>query len=476
MAINTLPDKKNAPKNSLSHLFLSIKGPEIVVWTIWAGMLLFALTCVFIYGHNIPIAEDWHMVAPLTGNEPKLIQWLWAQNNEHRIPLPKMILLLLLKSTHGDFRSGMFLNILAIAFLAALLIYTFYKFRGGKTKYTDAFFPLVLLNIGHWENFYWSWEFTFILATILFCFLIINIIRFSEPLSRRPAITTALCSVLLPLCGANGLLYLLPVIPWLAYISFLHLRSRKVSFDRQVGFILISGLITALILSAIYFIGYERPYWNPPSPSIKDTIITSIKFMALGFGPSVSDRWNIFMLAAFVLISATSILLVYALFQFRGIDFTRALGLFLFLGGMFVFALAMGYGRAASVAIYGFPLRYVLLSVPIVIICYSGWELFGSFLMKNLIQWSLVLSMMLLLIPNTKKGFGWRNWYLDGVQSVTNDIKVGVPHAQLAERHQKFLLHWDKQMLYTLMQQLKEARMGPFQYMKEDAPSNTFPQ
>ncbi len=48
------------------------------------------------------------------------------------------------------------------------------------------------------------------------------------------------------------------------------------------------------------------------------------------------------------------------------------------------------------------------------------------------------------------------------------DINEGIPHIQLAERNQMFLLHWDKKNLIIGMQQLKEAGMGPLKNMKDD--------
>jgi len=74
----------------------------------------------------------------LTGNEPDLSGWLWAQNNEHRIPLPKLILLGLFKMTKGDFRAGMFFNAIALGVLAIFMVLAARHLR-GKTKFSDAF-------------------------------------------------------------------------------------------------------------------------------------------------------------------------------------------------------------------------------------------------------------------------------------------------------------------------------------------------
>ncbi|MEO6219168.1 MAG: hypothetical protein ABIO81_01985, partial [Ginsengibacter sp.] len=223
--MSNIPEIKNPfVKGYVSKHFIS-NGSVIFVWCIWAIMFLIALACVFIYGRNIPLAEDWNMVAPLTGNELHFAKWLWAQNNEHRVPLPKIILLFLLKITNGDFRIGMILTVTCIGLLAAYLIRIFDKIRGGKTYYADAFFPILLLHIGNWENFYWSWEFTFVLSTILICILITVLISYKNSMNISEAIIAAICMVSLPLSGANGLLYLLPVIPWLAFEGYFHLRK-----------------------------------------------------------------------------------------------------------------------------------------------------------------------------------------------------------------------------------------------------------
>ena len=464
-----IPEIKNPfAKEYISSNFLLSKGPIIFVWTVWTIMLLVALVCVFMYGRNIPLTEDWHMVAPLTENEPHLVNWLWAQNNEHRIPLPKLILLFLLKITNGDFRVGMVLTVLAMGLLTAYLIKVFYNIRGGKTTYCDAFFPLLLLHLGNWENFFWSWQFTFVLSTILTCILIGIVIKYKSPMHIRGAIISSTFMVVLPLCGANGLLYLLPVIPWLAVEGYSHFSLKEPGANRWIGFILFCAIALTILIVIAYFIGYERPYWYPPSPGIIATLETSIKFMALGFGPIAEASWGLSGFLVVILIISTAGLLLFAILKSRGTEFRRAIGLLFFLGGNVIFALAMGYGRATMVQTIGLPMRYALLAVPTFIICYGSWQLYGVPVLRKIIQWGLFITMFVLIFHNTLKGLGWRNWYIRGADAVLHDIKIGVPHSKFVARHQKFLLHWNKQMLETRMKQLKQSRMGPFKYMRDN--------
>src|SRR6476619_2288396 len=127
----------------------SDKWALTAVLVLWAGMVSVVVGCIAVYGRNVPLAEDWDMVPSLVGQQPNLLEWLWAQNNEHRLPLPKAVYLALLKISGGDFRIGMLANTLLLAGLCLAMILTARRLRGGQTRLVDAFFPLVLLHIGH---------------------------------------------------------------------------------------------------------------------------------------------------------------------------------------------------------------------------------------------------------------------------------------------------------------------------------------
>ena len=133
-----------------------------------------------------------------------------------------------------------------------------------------------------------------------------------------------------------------------------------------------------------------------------------------------------------------------------------------------VFALVMGWGRAAWIPRFGLPIRYVMLTVPTILICYGTWEIYGFPLLRRGMQWTLFIIMFLLILPNSKAGFIFRNWYVTDYNKLMKDINDSIPHTQLAERNQMFLLHWDKNNLIKGMQQLKKAGMVPFKNMKDD--------
>src|SRR5687768_14204584 len=82
-----------------------------IVWAVWLGMTIDLSVRFWRSSFPVPLAEDWLMVAPLTANEPDLGSWLWRQNNEHRLPLARLLYLGVLKTAQGDFRAQGALNL-----------------------------------------------------------------------------------------------------------------------------------------------------------------------------------------------------------------------------------------------------------------------------------------------------------------------------------------------------------------------------
>jgi hypothetical protein len=99
-----------------------------IVWGVWAVLVLAALSFVRRYGSDVPFFDEWDIVPFLTG-EKVTAAWLWAQHNEHRIPIPKLVLLALYGLSGDDFRAGMVFNVLALGALAFVLIRAAAKLR-----------------------------------------------------------------------------------------------------------------------------------------------------------------------------------------------------------------------------------------------------------------------------------------------------------------------------------------------------------
>ena len=154
---------------------------RVLVWAVWLATFVSALVLVVANGRDVPVHEDWTVAPAMTGHQDNFLGWLWSQNNEHRVPVPRLVYLGLLK-LWPDFRVGMVFNVVLLAAIAAAFIIFLHRVR-GRSRWTDAFFPIVFLNLGNWENMGWGWQLQFVVATALVCGLLMGI---ASRASSRP--------------------------------------------------------------------------------------------------------------------------------------------------------------------------------------------------------------------------------------------------------------------------------------------------
>jgi hypothetical protein len=432
-------------------------------------MLAVALVVVLRAGRDIPLAEDWTLVPALTGHEPDFGAWLWSQNNEHRVPLPRLLMLLMLRVSGGDFRAGMVLNVLTVAAVAAAMIVTARRVR-GRTAWPDLFFPVATLHLGHWINIAWSWQIQFVSSFALIAVLLIVVVRQAGPLSTSAATAAATAMVLLPLTGAIGLIFDIALGPWVLATAWPHLR-RRAAAPRAPGLLIVGALFVAAVTGVLYFVGYVRPPWNPPSPSHLATLETAARFLALGIGPRAAASWRISVLATAALLAATGLLLTRAFLQSRDHERLRSLGLLSFGGAMIVLALGIGWGRAAQYPTIGLPNRYVIFALPALCAAYFAWLLYGRSRAATLVPAALCAAALVLLPWNTRDGLSVRDWYVAGMDAVQRDVDAGATPAVIAEKHTAFLMHWNREGLAERIRMLRDAGIGPFARAAADEPA-----
>jgi hypothetical protein len=206
------------------------EGPEpgagAFVWGAWGLLSLAATAFVVHYGTNVPVWDDYAIIQALIGDRPVTLDWLWEQCNEHRIALPKLILLHAERLAGNDVRAGMFLTVATLIGLAAALIGLSARLKGG-IRPSDAFFPLLLLHVGQANNLLWSFEFSQVLPTALgTAFLIAIVARPSWP-GPWMIVLAGVGMGLLPLCGGTGLMFVPGLALWLLGVAVAEARSGR---------------------------------------------------------------------------------------------------------------------------------------------------------------------------------------------------------------------------------------------------------
>jgi hypothetical protein len=381
---------------------------------VWAVMTLAALSFVFVFGSNAPYADEWEFIPALLDQEP-LPSWLWAQHNEHRLPLSRAIYYILFQLTH-DFRAGMYLQIAMLSALALGLM-GFSAHLRGRSDWVDAFFPVSLLHVGHWENFVMGYQLCF----ALFCCLVSLLAVVAFQAKRETAFRSGLWAVLLlsltALTGGFGLAVVPPVASWLFYLAVLVWSSGA----KAKSLILLILAALPVIYLAIYFEGYQRPPGHPPFSDDPLTVgIVTGEVLAMAFGIGVSGLWWLVASVEVVVGVATTALL---LRQGRTpTNRPASFGLIAVAAGVFGLALAIGFSRGSMGDGMGLWPRYALLVWPLVGTAFLVWVRAGRRWLPILFCMTTALAFMPNMFTGMLRGATIRAHY----NQIESDVRSGL--------------------------------------------------
>ncbi len=345
-----------------SATFRSLRRALVAVWAVFAAG---AVAFVAVIGTNAPYADEWEFVPALLGEEPAL-PWLWQQHNEHRLPLPRAVYLTLFALTH-DFRAGMLLQVALLAALALYLMQVADRLR-GKPHWADAFFPVSLLHVGHWENFIMGYQICFVLFAVLATGLAVVALRITRANAFRSGVTAGVLLMLLALTGGSGLVVVPPVAAWLVVVAASVWQSGEKG--RAALLLLLAALPLAYL--GVYAGGYERPPLHPvPSTDPRAVLRVAGEVLAMSFGIAMTPVW----LAAFTGILAlggATVALLVPRWKEPG-ERLSVVGLIAVTAGVAGVALAIGVGRSGMGGDMGLWSRYSMLSWPLLAAAYLVW-------------------------------------------------------------------------------------------------------
>jgi hypothetical protein len=425
-------------------------------------MLLADFAFVVGYGPRVPRWDDYKLVPALTGDQRLTWGWLWEPCNEHRIALPKLILVAAYRLSNFDFRAGMYLTVGALGALALGLVATAGRLRGA-TCYRDAFFPLLLLHLGHHSNLLWSIQFAFVLSTVLACAVLLVIAWAGPRPSLGSAALAAALLALLPLCTANGLAYVPALALWLCGLAAFGPASAS---PRDWSRALLAPALAApaLTLTALYFVDYPGAAHHSPSAGAAASATTALQFLSLGFGPAGVTLWPVSGVAVIALLLVGVAVLLRAVVD-RPEERPRALGLLAFLAAVASLAAGIGWGRSGMGELAGFQDRYVTMAVPALCLVYLACELYGTPFIRHFVPTCLFVAMCLVLWPNTRDGVAHGREVSAQALDFEKEVRDGVPTYVLVRRYTPYL-HPSQDALTELLGMLQRAGIGVFRSLR----------
>jgi hypothetical protein len=396
---------------------MKVSSPTLFVGAVWLMLTAGSLTYVARFAGADPFGDEWDLMPGVAYQTPYL-PWLWAQHNEHRLPLPKLIFTWLLRAGPFDARAGGFATVLVLSAVSFGLMRAAKRLR-GQTDYSDAFFPIAFLNWGHFENYLIGFQIGFAMSAGLAIGWLLAALDWIERRERSSAKWFGIFLLLLPLCGAHGLVYAPP----LGIASLWLVRAGPPSVRVGVGL----ACAGAWAVSAAYFLGYQRPPTHPASAGVAASWTIALETLALGWGWCGQMTWPASgaMIAAFIV--ATGALLAAS---FRS-DPDRTLAFLAVGAGTITLAGGIGWGRSGFGPLAGFAVRYGILMLPLMAAGYLAWLRFNG----SLAPMTLFTISVLFLTQHARTGLAEGRANARKMAAFATDLRAGLGDDELARKH-----------------------------------------
>jgi hypothetical protein len=213
-------------------------------------------------GLNVPFLDDWHVLPLLEKAQAGTLRLgdFWAQHNEHRPVLARLLLLGLARLTGWDLRWELGANVaMALAtlgVLAALIKQTLQPIAPRITPWIILVTSILTFSLVQWQNWLWGWQVQIFMNALAACVTVWALARFG---SRGPRPLLALAAAIAGALSFGSGLTLLALVP---FGLALDERAHEMSGSwRGVGITAFVGVA----LGAVYLVGLEHP---PTHPSV----------------------------------------------------------------------------------------------------------------------------------------------------------------------------------------------------------------
>lgn len=263
-----------------------------------------ALACGFVLavGVNVPFYDEWHFPALLQKADAGTLRWadLAEQHNEHRILVPRLVMLGLARLTSWNVKAQMLFTVLHLSLLLLVVCAQAardYHFSWRRAPAWLAWLPLLVLNWRQYENLTWGFQIAPTLPLTASAVALFLLLRTGEG-ATGPRRTAALVGAILAAAAASfsgpmGLLAwplglgLLLVAPWRP--------GRRALAATAWG---VAGAVTV----SLYFHDYQSPSHH--AGIVGASAVRVGQFFFSGLGAPVSTRLDVTLVTGVLLFAA----------------------------------------------------------------------------------------------------------------------------------------------------------------------------
>ena len=436
-----------------------------VVWSVWAAACGLFLLHVAWYASKLPSEDDLWLVPYVTGAEPVTATWLWDAFSQHRMPLPKLLLVGLTAPTQSFLPAKLFNWLLLAASSGGVLLLT--RRLRGRSDPCDAAVPIALLSLSQAELWWTAHALNLALGATLIVGVLLAVAR--SPRVETPRAFAALAGLILalPLCGMVGVAFAPALVPWLLATAVSHWRGGTRPGRRFARAFV--GLATATVaLCGAYAVGLHLPPQQPEPLAERAPRLAGqfARLVSLSTGLTSPDRWRLAAAAVAVPTLAALGLCLATAGRARP-ERLRTLGLLCWLAGWAVLLFGVAWGRSGWWEL--FLSRYVTLAVPVnawvaVVVALRGR---GAW---RLIPLALTAAQVFCLPRSLDVGTTFGVTHAQLLKRFEYDIKGSVPVSVLAEQYANALFFGKRDELAARLRELRAAGWDPFGGLPADEP------
>jgi hypothetical protein len=437
---------------------------------VWLFLTTVALCFVTLYGNRTPRWEDWFLVPAMTGAQRVDLAWLWENVQGHRIPILKLVLLGCYSLFGFNSKPILYLNVLLFSALSLGLLRAIREVR-GRWFYSDAFFPIVLLNLGQTEAFSWAQTFLYVASTCLETLILILIVTSRRALDRTSLVVVGASLIALPLTFGGGLVFAVLMLPWFIYQGWVVPRVMESNRSHSRAITLTTAGITILI-AGLYFIRYQAYKSAPEAYYVKPGLMayakTALKYLASAFGGGAHlPWWQLPGVLITVILITTSLCLIAILARCRLTGDPRAVGLASYMVSCLGVAWVVGMGRYAwgNVVLDS---RYAASSVVVLIGSYFVWELHGPLSLTSLGRVLLFTIATGFITANLQQGIRQGVTQRDAERAFLQDLRTASPIPRLVAHH-AWVTYYYHDRLEGYLRQLRDAGIAPYNRLPADS-------
>lgn len=431
---------------------------------VWVWMFFGLVSFEKQYATNVPFSDD--MSCALAMDEPLRLDALWAQQNEHRIPLPRLAFVAISAIAGRDLRAGTVVHAGGLALLALGMILAARRLR-GSASFTDAFFPLIWMHVGNAFNLLMEFQLAIFLPVLFASVALLAIASIRAAPGRVTSWVVGACTLCLPLCGASGLGQTPALVAWMVFAGFALWRSPDPR-ARSASRWLFAASVAAVALGLFYLVGLEFPYAH--DDRIGRVLLKALQFLCLSAGPSAAELWP--EVAWVVLaVGCASLLLLVLVVRRSPEERLRAAGIAASMLGVVSMALSVGWGRMAGAdeePIVHYTMRYVTL--PNVFVCgaYFAWLLYGRTRWREFVSFVLCAGALIALPINTRQGLSYAAEHRQNALALMADVLAHRDLEELAARNWQTIYPATEAEFLRHLRMLWPARLPPFQRRSPD--------